>query len=135
MGKVYPITFDNAVIAKLSFERDPVLDKPIQIHYEVNAQIAQHDEIPPDIIQYNIQFKTKDTDPIRILIEVSGIFKFTGEDNDLKDNLINEFLNEKAIFILWPIITQNIQIITAQMGMNPFYIPVPVAINFSPIEQ
>jgi preprotein translocase subunit SecB len=112
----------------LSFSRIPQIPKQLELPVAIRYKFLE-EEFPK--IQVNLKVETPVDVPIPFNIEMVGIYNYVGDQTSYNNELDNEFVREKAVFMIWGYIDQLVRIITAQMGNKPILLKAPLA--FAPL--
>lgn len=125
MTKSFPSQFKliNTFFINLEFKRDPAIAPGVEMQFEIQLKIAELD-FPK--FQLNMLNITRSGSPIKMSIESVGIFEYQGEKTDKYHDLLNDFVKDEGLPLLWPYTALMIRIITGQMGMDPLRIPVQI---------
>ena len=119
----YPFRLTNAFLIELSFQRAPQVPEPIPLNLNVLVKVVDL-EFPKLEVRLRLQTEGDDQ-PLKIVAEVVGMFDLVEGQPVPGREIVVEFLNERALFMLWPYISLPIQQITAQMGTGPVALAVP----------
>jgi len=119
----FPFRLKNAFFIASHFERAPQSSESITIPF--TAEIKVEDRDYPNF-QVNLRIENEsDLQPIRIHVEVIGLFSLV-ENQPIPDkSLLGDFINQQALFVLWAYVKHYIQSTTSQMGIMPIDIPMP----------
>ena len=122
---VFPFRLREAFFIELRFNRAPEVPQQLQLNFSTAIKVVK--EKFPDNLQVNVKLSTKDVppQPIDISVELVGLFDLVENQGTPEPEILDKFLNERALFILWPYISQCIKQITVQMGMGPINLPIP----------
>jgi len=84
--------------------------------------------------QYQVKLRIRNVDPqsspVNVELEAIGIFEHCGE-GEPSPATIAEFVNDRLLFVLSGIVVNTVGSLTAQMGMAPIWIPMPLAFGFT----
>jgi preprotein translocase subunit SecB len=120
----FPFRLNNAFFTSLEFERISELPERLDLSIGVQAKISE-DEFP-DRLQVHLRIKTvEEESPLTFCVELIGLFDLIEDQPEPDRSIITEFVNERALYILWPHITQMVRIVTGQMGTNPINVNTP----------
>jgi preprotein translocase subunit SecB len=128
----YPFNLVNIFFVTLHFHREPAI--PDVMGFQIEVQIKVIDKDFPRL-QVNIRYRTMDQSPLKLEVELVGLFDYIGDNPEQDHALITDFLRDKGVHMLLPSISQIIRIITGQMGMNPLDIHTPSSINIPPVTE
>jgi len=120
----------EAFFTSLEFSRMPEIPEPLHLRFSVELKV--HSEGLPDALQIDLKLETLEDQPLTMILELVGLFRGSGDQTQLEDDQVSRFINERALFILWPYIVQMTRFVTAQMGISPVNIEVPLQFNFLP---
>jgi hypothetical protein len=126
----YPFEFNNAFFISINAQRQP--DPPERAEYEMKAELKIIDVNLPDQLQINVLLRTTEDTRFSLVMELVGLFKYLGDNIDNDRVLITDFINNRALFILWPFLVQMGKLLTTQMGITSFIIPIPQNFSFVP---
>lgn len=118
----FPFELDKAFFSKLTFERIPTMPK--ELHLETKIEITVKEKLPKPV-QVTINIKSAESSPLKIDLQLIGLFKYLGNDPDTDKALVERYMNFQGFVVLWPNITQFFRIVTSLMGMNPLNFPSP----------
>jgi preprotein translocase subunit SecB len=84
--------------------------------------------------QYQVKLRIRSVDPqnspVNVELEAIAIFEYCG-DGEPSAPLIAEFVNDRLLFVLSGLVVNTVGSLTAQMGMSPIWIPMPLAFGFT----
>lgn len=120
----------EAFFTTLEFRRTP--EVPDSLNVRFNVQLKVHSERLPERLQVDLKLETMDDQPLMMVLEIVGLFEGAGDQTELNDDEISRFVNERALFMLWPYVVQMTRLTTAQMGMDPVKLPTPHEFLFLP---
>lgn len=123
----YPFILKNALFTKLEFSRESQAIEDVQIKFSFQIRINA-DRYPH--IEIFLKLETLEETPVKIFLELVGIYDLAEGFEPPDRDIVNEFVQEKAIFMLWQYLNQTIKQITTMMGINPLNLDTPVAFNF-----
>ena len=129
----FPFRLDSAFFTSLQFRRVPELPDPLQLG--IVTQVRLHSEHFPDKLQIDLKIGTPDDQPLMLSVELVGLFSAVEGEPKPDHDVLYDFVNEKALHMLWPYVAQIVRQITGQMGTDPVNIPTPHAFDFKPVEQ
>jgi preprotein translocase subunit SecB len=128
----FPFSLINAFFITLRFERIPEIHDTINIPIEIQIKIIDKD-FPR--LQVNLRYKTPDDSPLKFDIELVGLFDYVGEDPERDHKIVNDFVREKGLHMLWPYVLQMARLITGQMGMSPIETKTPLRFDIQPKQE
>jgi len=120
----YPFEQVNIFSIALSFSRKQSI--PDQIEMPISIQVKVVEPGFPRI-QVNMIVKSPPDTALSFSAEVVGLFDYVGEKTEFDKELNQEFIQEKALHLIWVYIDQLARLITGQMGMNPLKLKAPIA--------
>ncbi len=125
----YPFKLINVFFPKICIERAPDYNNE---GGSVRLNVLGVNNNFPDEVE--IQISLISPEESKLLINLLMIAKYTyiGNDEINDRELIHEFTREKGIYLLWPFITQLFNILTIQVGIQPFTIYTPMSIELNP---
>lgn len=118
----YPFDQVNIFLIALSFSRKQSIPDKVEMPITIEAKTAE-----PGFprLQVNLKVKTPDDSIIAFNIEAVGLFDYLGEKKEYDKELDLEFVEEKALYLVWVYIDQLVNIVTSQMGINPIKLKPP----------
>lgn len=126
----YPFKLEAAFFSCVNCRRSPHV--PDNWNIEFKGLVKVEDKNFPKIEVF-LRFETVHKEPVSIEIEVVGIFTHI-PDQPLPDrSIVLDFVNERALFMMWPYASQMILQVTAQMGMTPITVTTPYRYDFRPV--
>jgi preprotein translocase subunit SecB len=128
----FPLRLQHAFFTSLEFRRVPEVPASLQVN--VSVEVKVHSEKFPDLLQIDLRVKTQDEQPLMFSVELVGIFSLVEEQPRPDHNTLSDFVNQRALHMLWPYAAQIIRQITSQMGVNPLNIPTPYIFDYAPSE-
>lgn len=129
----FPLQLDNVFFTSLQFRRVPELPDPLQLN--ILTQVRVYGEQFPDRLQIDLKIETPDDQPLMLSVELVGLFSAVEGQPKPDPSILSDFVNEKALYMLWPYMVQVVRQITSQMGTNPVNIMTPYVFDFKPLEQ
>lgn len=129
----FPLRLEHAFFTSLEFFRAPELPDPVDI--DVGAHVRVQAERFPERLQVDLKVETPSNQPLTFCVELIGIFGPIENQPKPNSSIISEFMNERALHMLWPYAEQMIRLVTSQMGMNPLNIRTPYLFDVVPPEQ
>lgn len=113
----------EAFFKTLEFRRIPEIPDSLSVQF--NVQLRVHSDKLPESLQVDLRLETLEGQPVTIALEVVGLFKGADDQPRPDSDELSLFVNERALFTLWPYIVQMTRLTTAQMGMDPVKLPTP----------
>jgi preprotein translocase subunit SecB len=129
----FPFQLRNAFFKSLEFYRDSNLPK--QFEFPITVSINVHADDFPARVQVNVKLETPDDGPLKLCVELIGLFVLVENHPAPDESILPDFINERALHMLWPYLYQAVRQITAMMGTNPVDIKIPYAFEFQPQEE
>ena len=126
----YPFRLDNAFFISLHFARVP--EMPDQIELNLPAQLKVREENYPSRLQIDLKLETEDDSPLSLCLELVALFDLLEGYPEPERSIIPDFVNEQALHMIWPYMTQMVTQVTSQMGMNTQQLQTPYIYTFSP---
>ncbi len=124
----FPIQLNNAFFITLEFHRTPELPDAIEIQFSVEARV--HGKDFPDKLQIHLKVEAVENQPLTLFMELVGLFELVDGAPRPDHSALPDFVNERALYMLWPHVVQMVRQVTAQMGMNPVHFPTPYNFDF-----
>jgi len=125
----YPLDLTNAFVIKCHFQR--VADVPDPFETQVNFQVRVRRENLPERLQVDLRAHTQGDQPLNLEVEMVGLFERRDGTPGLEHKMVEEFVNQRALFMLWAMMNQFIKQVTANMGMSPLNFKSPAEFNLS----
>ncbi len=120
----FPFRLNNSFFVEIRFQRREFI-KQEESPLTFNVQFKVISDDFPDELQISLKLETPDEYPVDICLEQIGLFGLVDECDTPNKDIIPDFINERALFTLWPQFTQTIKQMTAMMGMAPIEIGTP----------
>jgi preprotein translocase subunit SecB len=122
----------EAFFTSVEFRRTPEVPDPLNVRFNVRVRV--HDEKLPEALQIDLKLETPEEQPLMMALEIVGLFEGRDGQPEPDRGELSRFVNERALFMLWPYAAQMTRLTTAQMGMDPVKLPNPLEFHFSPEE-
>lgn len=129
----FPLRLTHSFFKSLNFSRASELPEPLKV--EIMAEIKVRHRNFPDQLQIDLKLETAEGQPLMFCIELVGLFNLVEDQPRPSREILPDFVNQRALHMLWPYVAQMIRIVTGQMGMNPVTIPIPHYFEFSPADE
>ena len=126
----FPIRLEHAFFKTLQFSRDNKI--PDDLHVNIEAGIKVHHKNFPDRLQIDLRMETVDTPPVRFCVELVGMFSLIEDYPKPERDILADFVNQRALYLLLPYINQIVHIVMGQMGVKPLKVPIPYHFAFMP---
>jgi hypothetical protein len=126
----YPFRLVNALLTEISCQRAPEAPVPVPLNFNVLVKVVDV-EFPKLEVHLRLQ-AVDDNQPLKILAEVVGLFDLVEGQPVPGREIVIDFLNDRALFLLWPYLSLPIQQITAQMGTAPVTLAAPYHFELTP---
>lgn len=117
MNQKYPFILNNVFFVTVEFYRKSIMENEFQFEAKVDLKVVT--EQLPQRLQLNLKFASENAIPVKFKLELVGLFDLVEGYPDADQNTIVDFINERALFSMWPYISQMSRLMTSQMGMNP----------------
>ena len=124
----FPFRLTHAFFKTVEFDRAPSLPDPLQVDF--STQIRVHEDRLPDVLQIDLKIETESDQLLTFNIEMIGVFNLLEGQPRPDRPMVNQFVNERALYMLWPYSEQLVRVITSQMGMNPLNLRTPYEYSF-----
>jgi len=120
----YPYQLVNTFIVSISFNRARKLPPTMELPTNIGVQYTE-----PGFprIQVGLKVSSPEDSLVPFNIEVIGLFDYTGQKKEYDKPLNKEFVEEKALHMLWVYSSQMVKLVTSQMGMNPLEVRSPIS--------
>jgi len=122
----YPFELINSFFISLSFSRDKEVPQPIELPTQAEISFAER-EFP--IVQIGLRIKSEEGKAISFDVHLVGLFEYKGDKKEFDDKLRElerDFALERGIALLWSNIGQLVKVTTAQMGISPLNLRMPL---------
>ena len=117
-------------LSKVRIQRPGTPREDVAIEMKAEVDLGRRAEKD----QYQVKLRIRNVDPqnspVNVELEAIGIFEYCGE-GEPSPATIAEFVNDRLLFVLSSLIVNTVGSLTAQMGMAPMWIPMPLAFGFS----
>jgi preprotein translocase subunit SecB len=126
----YPLKLDDAFFGQLEFKRLPKMPDQLEIYVGIQVKIVDRDF--PERLEVHLKAETDEDSPLTIRVVVIGLFSLIKGEPEPEPNLIQDFVVDRALYMLWSyidhIVTQN----TAKMGIKPIRLRWPIDFDYEP---
>lgn len=129
----YPFRLVEAFIIDFHLHRLPQI--PDSINIDFSASIRVHAQDYPARFQVDLRLQSETDTPLEVVAEIIGLFEQFDTSLDADEDTLRNFVEDRAVFLLWPYLAQMIRMVTGQMGMNPLRIMTPAVINISELQM
>ena len=132
---IFPFRLTNTIFSRLTFTRQP--EVPGNLQLKINANVQMHLANLPDGMQVDIRLETLDEQPLTFAIELIALFETIdneSEGDEIDPQLAKDFVNQRAFYMLFPLVRQKISEITYIMGVKPVNLPMPVSVEI-PLDE
>jgi preprotein translocase subunit SecB len=129
----FPIRLSDAFFTSLQIRRMPNIPEPMEIAITLGVRV--HSEQFPDSLQIDLKVETAPDQPLLLSLELVALFELIEGHTRPDRSIIPEFMNQRALYMLWPYIAQIIKQVTALMGMNPVSLRTPEVFHFALPEE
>ena len=119
----YPYRFLEAFFITLRFERTGVVDDPLTMQMKTQFRIRM--EPLPEMLHVDLRVESIGSDNLKILVELVGLFELMKGRSEPSQEIINDFVFERAIVSMWPLLSSMVRQTTSLMGMQPIKINAP----------
>lgn len=124
----FPYKLESAFFTKVHCQRAEVVPEPF--HLGMDLELWRRTDGMPGKLQIALKFKTAPGKPVTITLELMATFVAVDEGVEADETFVNDFINERAAFMLWPYILQMVHNLSSQMGIPPLNTPTPYAYFF-----
>ncbi len=129
----FPFRLHNAIFTSLEFRRQPEMPEPLQL--QLSTEIRIHDDKFPDRLQIDLRLKTPGEQPLKLFVELVSLFDLVEDQPKPDRSIIPDFINQQALYMVWPYMTQMVKYMTGQMGTSSVNVPTPLIFSFKPPEE
>jgi preprotein translocase subunit SecB len=129
----FPFQLNNAFLTSLRFSRLPEMPETQEFNLGVEVNVAEIDF--PGRLQIALKVETIGESPLTFRIELIGLFDYVEGEPEPDRSIVWDFVNQKALYILWPYVTQIVRQLTAQMGIGPVNLRIPYKFDFAPPQK
>ncbi|MGA2111341.1 MAG: hypothetical protein ABSG98_04235 [Anaerolineales bacterium] len=125
-----PFRILRTFFSKIRVQRPdtPIEQAPFELRVEANLRPLQERH------QYQLRYRVRSVDPksapVNTELEAISVFEYCGEGEPIPSS-IARFVNERLLFVLAAMTSQMVGSLTAQMGISPTWIPIPLAFRFT----
>lgn len=123
----FPFKLDTAFFTTVSCKRSPSVPSELHTDFKVSLKIV---DVNFPKLEIFLKLEAVGDQPVTFEVELVGIFLPLESQPAPDRSIIADFINEQALFMLWPYLTQMTIQVTSQMGMNPIRIPAPSHYSF-----
>jgi len=120
---MFPFRLQKAFFISIQFIRIPEL--PEKVHLPLSAEVKVLANQFPETLHVRLRISTPEKHDLMLNLELVGIFTYVEGLPKLDKDIIPDFVNKRALHMLWPYMVQMISNITGQMGTNPIEIDTP----------
>ena len=120
----YPFSLTNSFFTSIHLGRGPEVPKSLNLN--LNAQTRIREEESTSRIQVDLRVFTVGEQPVEVSIELVALFDCPEDITKPEHGVVLEFVEQRALYMMWPMIAQMIRQVTGSMGMNPLNMQVPV---------
>lgn len=129
----FPFRLGNAFFTNLQVSRLPAMPDQLTMKFAVDVRIQDHKF--PNELQVDVRLRTLGEQPLTLNIELVGLFGLVDGAPEPSPDIISDFINQRALFMLWPYLVQMVKQVTAQMGTNPVNITTPYSFHVESVER
>ncbi len=126
----FPFRLEAAFFSLLHFSRQPTLPDNSQL--SISTQLKVVDDEYPQKIQINLRVTTQKEQPIFFDIELIALFSHVKDQPLFSKENLQDFINQQALFMLWPYIVSEVHESTAKLGASPITLKTPHLYNYKP---
>lgn len=126
----FPFRILRIFFSKVRIERASELPSELALEQLAEVKFSRREE--PRQFQVNLRLTTTQpqSSPVTAEIEAIGVFEHVGEGTPTKSSLVH-FINNRLLFTLATSVAQLLGATTAQMGMPPIWMPLPLAFGLT----
>lgn len=119
----FPFRLSHAFFTSLKFFRNPEVPNELQLQLSTAVRVLEGNF--PERLEIHLKLETLGEPPLMFSIELVGLFDLIEGEPEPERSIIPNFVNERALYMLWPYLSQIVRNITGQMGTNPLDLPAP----------
>lgn len=124
----FPFKLSHVFFVTLKFHRAEHV--PNDTRLEFDATVGLSDENFPNSLNVLLKLETKVDQPVEIQLELVGIFELIDPIYAPSKEMIAPFINEQAMFMLWPHLSQIMRQVTALMAIPAVDMKIPYQFDF-----
>lgn len=117
MNQEFPFILNDIFFTTVEFCRKSQMENEFQLEAKVELKVVT--EQLPQRLQLNLKFESENAPPVKFKLELVSLFDLVEGHPEADRNTIVNFINERALFIMWSYVSQISRLMTSQMGMNP----------------
>ena len=125
----FPFRLANAFFTALEARRPPEIHDASKLNFSIQIKVIE--EHFPERLEVNLKVETTANQPLTLKIELVGLFDLVDGQPVPERGIIPDFINERALFQMWPYITQKMRNLSIEMAANPVNLPVPYSFSFA----
>jgi len=126
----FPFRILRIFFSKVLIERARELPTELALEHLAEVKFAPRKEDRQYQTHLRLTSTQPQSSPVIVEIEAIGVFEYTGEGSPPKAALVH-FINNRLLFALATSVAQLLGATTAQMGMPPIWMPVPLAFGLT----
>lgn len=126
----FPFRLDTTFFSLLHFSRQPNISGEFQL--SIISQLKVVDDEYPQKIQINLRVTTQKEQPVFFDIELIALFSHVEDQPLFPKEDFQDFINQRALFMLWPYIVSEVHESTAKLGTPPITLVTPHQYNYKP---
>jgi hypothetical protein len=121
----YPFKLANVFFGRVEIERAAKMpEKEMEINFEVQGKIVENQL--PDMVEVHLKIASPDEQSVKFDLIIIGKFVLIEGATEPDSGTIQDFVNERALHILWSYVDQMVSLVSAQMAMKPIRLPPPI---------
>lgn len=124
----FPFRLINAFFIALEARRPPEIQGTSELTFSIQIKVV--DERFPERLQVNLKVETAANQKLTLKAELVGLFDLVEGQPAPDHGLISDFINERALFQMWPYITRKIRDLSLEMAVDPVNLPIPYSFGF-----
>jgi preprotein translocase subunit SecB len=113
------INFDNVLLTKLEFQREPVIPPKSELVMRFDASVSVAPENNKMTCELSCQIEDK-SKSFKIICSMVGMFSTVGGSENMS---LEQFAQVSAPALVFPFLRETIASITAKAGMPPLLLP------------
>ena len=123
-----PFRMTKYFFTTVDLRRVPVMPDNLQL--DLGLQLGIHSDKLPEQLQINLKAESKTPEPLTLLIEFVALFERLEGQPEATQEQLEWFINERALYMMFPLMQDMIRRTTAAMGMRPLEMRIPYRFEF-----
>jgi hypothetical protein len=123
-----PFRMVKYFFTSVDLKRIPVM--PDNLELDLEMQLGVHADQLPDRLQLNLKAASKTREPLDLDVEFVALFERLEGQPEPSQEALEWYINERALYMMLPLMQDMIRRTTAAMGMKPLEMRVPYRYDF-----